>query len=194
MHLERIFIHIKSFIKKVFCFKKINHYIIELQEFKLEELDQSQVKEKFEHKIYSSYYEIERRYRDKIEEYFGEAKISSFKLRFGYGHSMVISSLEGELCSFCFFAASSFRFSNFRLKEKELYFYDCYTFAEFRGKGAIFSEVKKVLEIYKQLEYKRAHVEIDDTNSSSKKAFAKIGFKLSRVYYCFGLFSICLQE
>lgn len=194
MLLSKLIKHIKTFILKVFCFRKINHYIIELQEIDLEKLDKSSVKEKFEHKIYSSYYEIEKSQRRKIEEYFGEAKISSFKIRFGYGHLMVISSLDGHLCSFCFFATSNFKFTNFRLKEKELYFYDCYTFPEFRGKGAIFSEVKRVLEIYKQLGYKKAHVEIDDTNNSSKKAFTKIGFKLLKVYYCFGIFSICFQE
>lgn len=194
MNLFKIWNILLTFFKKAVSIRRINHYLLDLKQLDMDDLDNSHVKAEFVHKIYNSYYEIEDKFRKKIIDYFGEGKASSFRLRFNYKHFMVVSIVNDDIASFCFFANSKFKFSHFTLKNSELYFYDCFTFPEYRGKGAIFSEVKYVFKIYKPLGYKSVFVEIEDTNIPSKRAFTKLGFKMIKRIYCIGFFSICVQK
>lgn len=180
-------------LSKIFSFRIVNHYIVSLNSLNTTSKRNLYVPLKFEHEIIGVYRNLRSVYEDKIVNCFGESKLSSIKYRFSLRHHMVISAVGNDLASFCFFADAPFRFTNFRLKEKELYFYDCFTFPEHRGRSAIFSEVDYVLQYYQTLGYKRAHVEIEDTNDPSKKAFLKLGFELARRYYCIGILSFCIK-
>ncbi len=184
----------EKIIKNIFKFKVINHYELNLEDGEVSDINAYSVRESFIHKIYDSLDSLEDGFKKKISEYFGEGKISSFKFRFRVKHHLVASILDEKLFSFCFFAANPYRFSLFTLKAYEMYFYDCFTFPEYRGKGAIYSEVNYVIQKYKNLGYKKVHVEIEQTNIPSIKAFSKLGFEHSKTYYCISIFSFCVKR
>lgn len=163
--------------------KTINHYTLNLSEVKSCELVTN-----FQHVIYYDFSLIDDKVLRKIAQSFGEDKITALRYRFAVRHKMVVTFIDEEFASFCFFGDRPFKFSLFKLKDHELYFYDCFTFEEFRGRSSIYAEVRYVIEKYKDLGYEIAHVEIEDSNIPSKKAFAKLGFKKVRVYYVINIF------
>ncbi|MGB9855361.1 MAG: GNAT family N-acetyltransferase [Caldisericum exile] len=165
--------------------KKIYHYTLNINEVKPFE-----TKVKFKHTIFTNFEDAKDTILNKLSLHFGEDKIISVKLRFALQHKMVATFIDDEFVSFCFFADRPFRFSLFKLKEKELYFYDCFTFEKFRGLSSIYAEVKYVIEKYRELGYNTAHVEIEQKNISSQKAFAKLGFKKSHIYCSISIFGI----
>ncbi len=151
--------------------KTVFHYKLPLNSVK-----QHYVKDDFEHKIFYNYSEVPQTVKDKIEKTFGREKLRIFKERLNYSSELVCTFLNGKFVSYCFFAYSGESFLFFALPEKEIYFYDCFTFPEYRGKSAIYSEVKYVLGVFDRGRYEYANVEIEKGNVSSQKAFAKLGF------------------
>lgn len=137
----------------------------------------------FENKIYFSMEEIPQREIFLILHEFGPEKIDSFEMRFGIGFKMVASYLAEELASFCFFSDFPFKFRFFYLPHEAIYFFDCFTFENFRGLGAVHSEVAYVIDKYSAYGFKEANVEIESSNASSIKAFSKIGFEKTEEYH-----------
>ncbi len=148
----------------------------------LNEINPYPIKENFTQKIFYSYNELPDSAKNKIRKIFGREKLNVIKERLNYTTKMVGTFLDGKLVSYCFFAYSQEKFTFFALPENELYFYDCFTFPEYRGKNAIYSEVKYIMDLFKTHNYKYANVEIEHWNASSIKAFSKLGFKLHRIY------------
>lgn len=163
----------------------INHYILDISKVR-----DYTPKCNFNCVIYNNFFDIPSTALEKIRAYFGEEKITVFKLRFAVGHKLVATMRDSELVSFCFFHDKPFKFNFFKLNNYEIYFYDCYTFEEFRGLGCIYREVRFVIEKYKDLHYKYAVVEIEDSNIASKRAFEKLGFKKIKTFYHFSLFGV----
>jgi hypothetical protein len=144
-----------------------------------------------------SYYELSREikcqivdaYEDLPQEFLANMKKYSnlsqdmIAKALAIGDRLVISSLDGLPASYCFFAVSPKKFTFFTLKNRELYFFNCFTFETFRGKGAIYAEVKNVVDKFAHLGYSKANVEIVNSNISSIKAFIKLGFKKTKEYH-----------
>ena len=167
--------------------KIINHYKLDLNNVK-----QLDIGTQFYHKIYEDFDSVEGEILVKLEHEFGTDKVSSTGTRLSLKHKLVVSMLNGELASFCFFGDLPFEFNYFKLKENEIYFYDCFTFKEFRGLGAVYSEVRFVLDRYKDQGYKFAYVEIETKNKSSKQAFKKLGFKKEKTFMSFSCLNLKL--
>jgi len=165
--------------------KTINHYTLSLNEVK-----DLKIPKNFVHKIFTSFSDLDTTILNKITNTFGNDKVTEIKFRFVARHKMVVTFIDNEFASYCFIGDAPFKFSFFELKEKELYFYDCFTFENFRGRNALYSEVKYAIDIYKERGYTYAHVEIEDTNLPSKKAFEKVGFQKKRTFYHFTLLGI----
>ncbi|BAL81160.1 GNAT family N-acetyltransferase [Caldisericum exile] len=165
--------------------KKIYHYTLNLDKVKTFETNT-----KFEHAVYASLSEVKNEILNKLSFYFGEEKLNALKFRFAVQHKMVVTFIESEFASFCFFSDSPFKFSLFKLNKQELYFYDCFTFEKFRGLSSIYAEVKYVLDKYRNLGYKVAHVEIEENNTPSQNAFKKLGFRKVRIYYVISIFGL----
>lgn len=158
--------------------KTINHYKLSLNEVK-----DLKIHENFVHKIFTSFIDLDTSILNKITNTFGNDKLTEIKFRFIAKHKMVVTFIDNEFASYCFFSDRPFRFSLFKLKEGEIYFYDCFTFEKFRGRSSIYSEVRYVIDKYKDLGYKIAHVEIEENNIASQKAFNKLGFKKTQTFY-----------
>ena len=168
---------INFFVKCLKEKRTVYHY-----KLKLTEVSPYPVKENFTHKIFYSYDELPDKAKNKIRKTFGREKLNVIKERLDYTTKMVGTFLNGELVSYCFFAYSREKFTFFILPENEIYFYDCFTFPKYRGKSAIYSEVKYIIDLFKTHNYKYANVEIEYWNTPSIKAFSKLGFKLYRIY------------
>jgi hypothetical protein len=93
---------------------------------------------------------------------------------------LVISFLDEDIASYCFFGSKEQKFRFFSLEPEELYFFDCFTFPEYRGLGVIYSEVSFVINKFKEIGCKKANVEIESNNISSIRAFNKIAFHKMR--------------
>ena len=165
--------------------KIINHYKLDLDNIK-----QIAIETQFYHKIYEDFNSIEGETLIELAQEFGIDKVSSTRTRLSLKHKLVVSILNGELASFCFFGDMKFEFNYFKLNENEIYFYDCFTFKEFRGLSAVYSEVRFVLERYKDRGYKFAYVEIETKNKNSQKAFEKLGFKKEKTFISFSCLNL----
>ncbi len=141
------------------------------------------VKEPFVHQIFYNFGEIPEVVKEKIEKTFGKEKLKIFRERLNCSSEIVCTFLNGNFASYCFFAYSQERFAFFKLSENEIYFYDCFTFPEYRGKSAIYSEVKYVLDVFDKGKYDYANVEIEKNNIPSQRAFAKLGFYKTAEFY-----------
>ena len=106
--------------------KIINHYKLDLDNIK-----QIAIETQFYHKIYEDFNSIEGETLIELAQEFGIDKVSSTRTRLSLKHKLVVSILNGELASFCFFGDMPFEFNYFKLNENEIYFYDCFTFKEF---------------------------------------------------------------
>lgn len=140
-------------------------------------------KEKFEHKIFYNFGELPQNVKEKVETTLGREKLKIFRERLNYSSEIVCTFLNGEFVSYCFFAYSREQFAFFTLPKGEIYFYDCFTFPEYRGKSAVYSEVKYVLDVFDKGKYEYANVEIEKWNTASQKAFAKLGFYKTKEFY-----------
>jgi GNAT superfamily N-acetyltransferase len=145
---------------------------------------------KSESKIFYSFDELPSVLRARIKEKLGYEKLRIFKYRLSVTIKLVASFVNGELASYCFFAFSSEQFSLFRLKKGDIYFFDCFTFPEFRGLGLIYNETKYVIDVFKEHGYSRACVAIDSCNKDSICAFNKIGFRKTKEYWFRRIFFI----
>lgn len=127
-------------------------------------------------KVYYTFLELDDEICARVKETFGIEKLKVFKERLDYTSDIVVSFINGKFASFCFFAYAQEEFEFFTLPKDEVYFYDCFTFPEFRGLNAIYSDVRYVLGFFINRRFKYANVEIENWNKSSIKAFTKIGF------------------
>lgn len=168
---------IKFFLKCLREKRIVYHY-----KLKLTEVSPYPVREKFVHRVFYSYDELPDKAKNKIKKTFGREKLNVIKERLSYTTKMVGTFLNEELASYCFFAYSQEKFTFFTLPKNEIYFYDCFTFPEYRGKRAIYSEVRFIIDLFKTHNYRCANVEIEYWNTPSIKAFSKLGFKLHRIY------------
>ncbi|MGB9695320.1 MAG: hypothetical protein ACPLZB_04980 [Caldisericaceae bacterium] len=161
----------EKLIRMVYSNCTIGHY-----ELPLNNVNDYKPRGSFEHRIISNYFDLPYEFLERMER---DSLISSrsIKIALYSGDMLVISYLDKSPASYCFFAVNPRDFAFFSLKAKEIYFFNCFTFLEARGKAAIYSEVKYVIEAYKGLGYSKANVEIFDNNKNSIRAFEKLGFK-----------------
>jgi len=137
---------------------------------------------KSESKIFYSFDELPSFLKAKIKKNLGYEKLRIFKYRLSATIKLVVSFVDGEFASYCFLACSEEQFSLFRLRKNDIYFFDCFTFLEFRGLGLIYNETKYAIDIFKKHGYLRACVAIDSYNTDSICAFNKVGFYKTKEY------------
>ncbi len=167
-----------QFKKSIYEEKTVYHYKLPVRNAKKLPVDTP-----FEHKIFYNFIEIPQSVKEKIKKTFGKEKLKIFNERLKCSSEIVCTFLNGDLVSYCFFAYSEEKFAFFTLPNGEIYFYDCFTFPEYRGKSAIYSEVKYVLDIFDKGKYEYANVEIEKWNVASQKAFAKLGFYKTKEFH-----------
>lgn len=145
---------------------------------------------KSESKIFYSFDELPSFLKAKIKKNLGYEKLRIFKYRLSATIKLVASFVDGEFASYCFLACSEEQFSLFRLGKSDIYFFDCFTFPEFRGLGLIYNETKYAIDVFKEHGYSRACVAIDSYNKDSICAFNKIGFYKTKEYWLRKIFFI----
>ncbi len=164
--------------KSIYEEKTVYHYKLPVKDVR-----KLPVQERFTHKIFYNFKELPQNVKEKVKKTFGAEKLKIFRERLNYSSEIVCTFLDGEFVSYCFFAYSEEQFAFFTLPKGEIYFYDCFTFSEYRGKSAVYSEVKYVLSIFDKGKYEYANVEIEKWNTASQKAFAKLGFYKTKEFY-----------
>ena len=168
---------LNDFLKIFFEIEIIFHYELDLDSIR--SLD---VGIPLKNKIFLSLDEVPEAVFEKILKYLGIRNAKIFTSKITDKAKLVISFLDEDIASYCFFGFKEQRFKFFHLGPEELYFFDCFTFPEYRGLGAIYSEVSFVINKFKEIGYKKANVEIESFNTNSIKAFSKIGFHKTREY------------
>ncbi len=161
----------KFLTRSIYEYKVVYHYKLPLNNVRL-----VPKKVQIESKIYYTFWDLDETIKREIRDYFGFEKLRVFKERLNYTSDIVVSFINGKLASFCFFAYSEETFQFFTLPEREIYFYDCFTFPEFRGLNAVYWEVKFVTDFFKNRGFTYANVEIESQNNPSIRAFTKVGF------------------
>jgi len=136
----------------------------------------------FENRIFFLLKDIPDSTVKKILKDFGVKNTEIFSSKITDKSKLVISFLDEDIASYCFSGFKEQKFKFFNLRPEELYFFDCFTFPEYRGLGAIYSEVSFVVNKFKEIGYKKANVQIESFNTNSIKAFSKIGFHKTREY------------
>jgi len=166
--------------KLIRCF--YSNYTVGHYELKLDSVYDYKVDSNFEFKIIQNFNDLPFDFLEKMER---DSNLSNYNIRKAIclGDKLVLTYLDGLPASYCFFAASPKKFTYFPLKDKEIYFFNCFTFEETRGKSAIFAEAKYVIEEFKKNGFVRANVEILDSNTNSIKAFSKLGFLKTKEYH-----------
>jgi ribosomal protein S18 acetylase RimI-like enzyme len=159
------------FAKSIYENKTVHHYKLFINS-----LRQVHKNPEIKSKIYCTFDSLDNSVKEKIKKYFNIEKLRVFKERLDYTSDIVVSYINKEFISFCFFAYGREIFQFFDLPKGEIYFYDCFTFPEYRGRGVVPSEVEYVLNIFKDRDYTFANVEIEIWNKSSIRAFEKVGF------------------
>jgi hypothetical protein len=136
----------------------------------------------FENRVFFSLKDIPDGTVKKILKDFGVKNTEMFSSKITDKSKLVISFLNEDIASYCFFGFKEQKFKFFKLKPNELYLFDCFMFSEYRGSGAIYSEVNFVINKFKAIGYKKANVQIESFNTDSIKAFSKIDFHKTREY------------
>jgi RimJ/RimL family protein N-acetyltransferase len=166
-----------NLLKSFFNTGIIFHYELDLNSIRF--LD---VKIPFKNKIFLSLDDVPDTVFKKILKEFRVKNTEIFSSKITDKSKLVISFLDEDIASYCFFGFREQKFKFFSLGPEELYFFDCFTFPEYRGLGAICSEVSFVVNKFKEIGYKKANVQIESFNTNSIKAFSKIGFHKTREY------------
>ncbi len=163
--------------KSIYEQKTVYHYRI-----KLDEINTLVSNVKIENKIYCTFNSLDKKIKEKIKDSLGSEKLKIFKERLNSTSDIVVTFIKNEFASYCFFAYTGETFQFFTLPEKEIYFYDCFTFPQYRGRSSIYFEVKFVMQFLERAGFKYANVEIESSNIPSIRAFAKVGFCKTKEY------------
>jgi hypothetical protein len=174
----KILKNLHPFLKIFFEQKTFYHYELDLNSIKSFE-----GKIKFENRIFFSLDDMPEKFYKEILIKMGIKNGDTLDFKISGKSNIVVSSLKNELVSYCFFGFKKQKFRFFYLLENELYFFNCFTFPNYRGLGAIYSEVVFVINKYKEKGYKKANVEVESSNLNSINAFSKLGFVKTREYF-----------
>lgn len=131
---------------------------------------------------------------DKFKRLVNEEKLVVLRERFKKGRTCFIALDGDKIAYFGWISVDAEYESNsritMRLKEKEAYWFDCYTAPKYRQNGLHTALTSKALTYLKDRGYKTVLTIVWDENTPSRKAFRIVGFKGQRTVTLITVFGI----